>query len=352
MTFPIAAPIAASPMTARQRFRAVMNFQPFDRLPMIEWASWWDQTLARWRGEGLPAGLDRYELYRYFGLDLYLQDWISPRRPTCPAPAGHGQPLILDEAGYERLRPHLFPRPAIDAARWRERFALQASGEAVLWFTLEGFFWFPRTLLGIENHLYAFHDAPALMHRINQDLVDWQLGVLDEIFALGTPDFMTFAEDLSYNHGPMISEPQYREFIHPYYCQVVPRLRERGVWAIVDSDGDVARAAPWFAASGLDGVLPLERQAGVDLARLRQAHPRLRFIGHFDKMVMANGETALRAEFSRLLALAARGGFIPSVDHQTPPGVSLGEYQLYLRLLREYAATAGQLSQAAAGTIA
>jgi hypothetical protein len=31
-----------------------------------------------------------------------------------------------------------------------------------------------------------------------------------------------------------------------------------------------------------------------------------------------------------------KGGFIPSVDHQTPPGVSLEEYRVYLRLLWEY----------------
>jgi hypothetical protein len=30
------------------------------------------------------------------------------------------------------------------------------------------------------------------------------------------------------------------------------------------------------------------------------------------------------------------GGFIPSVDHQTPPGVSLDQYRLYLRLLTQY----------------
>jgi hypothetical protein len=30
------------------------------------------------------------------------------------------------------------------------------------------------------------------------------------------------------------------------------------------------------------------------------------------------------------------GGFIPSVDHQTPPSVSLEEYRAYLRILREY----------------
>jgi len=34
----------------------------------------------------------------------------------------------------------------------------------------------------------------------------------------------------------------------------------------------------------------------------------------------------------------ASGGFIPSVDHQTPPGVSLDQYRLYLRLLDEHTA--------------
>lgn len=38
----------------------------------------------------------------------------------------------------------------------------------------------------------------------------------------------------------------------------------------------------------------------------------------------------------RLLPLMKTGGFIPSVDHQTPPGVSLDQYRLYLRLLNEY----------------
>ena len=41
-------------MTTRERFQAVMNFRPFDRLPLLEWAGWWDKTIQRWRGEGLP----------------------------------------------------------------------------------------------------------------------------------------------------------------------------------------------------------------------------------------------------------------------------------------------------------
>jgi uroporphyrinogen-III decarboxylase len=140
----------------------------------------------------------------------------------------------------------------------------------------------------------------------------------------------------------MISRELFDEFMKPYYDMVVPRLRARGIIPIIDSDGDVTTAVPWFAEAGLAGILPLERQAGVDLAVIRETHPRMCFIGHFDKMTMNRGEAAMRAEFERLLPVARRGGFLVSCDHQTPPGVSYRDYQLYLSLFREYAAEAAR----------
>ncbi len=47
-------------------------------------------------------------------------------------------------------------------------------------------------------------------------------------------------------------------------------------------------------------------------------------------------EEAMREEFERLLPAMKSGGYIPSVDHQTPPGVSLENYWKYLALLKEY----------------
>ena len=74
----------------------------------------------------------------------------------------------------------------------------------------------------------------------------------------------------------------------------------------------------------------------MDVRRLREIAPRLQVIGHFDKMTMTHGREAMRDEFERLLPAMRTGGFIPSVDHQTPPGVSLEQYRIYLRLLGEY----------------
>ncbi len=134
----------------------------------------------------------------------------------------------------------------------------------------------------------------------------------------------------------MISERHFDEFIAPYYRLLVPRLQEMGAVILVDTDGDVTRMVPWLLREGIQGVLPLERQAGVDGMALRKQFPKLCMVGHFDKMTMNKGEQAMRREFERLRPLMASGGFIPSVDHQTPPGVSLDEYRVFRRLLDEY----------------
>ena len=329
-------------MTTRERFQAVMNFQPFDRLPIVEWAGWWDKTVERWRSEGLPADLGGGDINRHFGMDIYYQAWIGSRKEGCPSPSHHGAGIVTDMADYERnVRPYLFPWPAVNEEQWADWAEQQKRGDVALWFSLDGFFWFARGLFGIEPHMYAFYDHPELMHRINEDLSGWLVKVVDNILSICTPDFMTFAEDMSYNHGPMLSKPLFDEFMLPYYRKVTPRLKEAGVITIIDSDGDITEPAAWFEAAGLDGILPLERQAGVDVAEIREMHPTMRFIGCYDKMVMDQGERAMRAEFERLMPVAKQGGLIISCDHQTPPGVSLEAYRLYLRLFREYAVAAG-----------
>jgi hypothetical protein len=322
-----------------ERFRAVMNFEPVDRLPRWEWAMWWDATIARWHEEGLPRTLEFsrvFDLAQYFGLDPYQQFWFSTTEATIEATQHHIEGTVTDMDDYRRIRPRLYPdhSRAIEAMRpWAAR---QARGEAVVWATLEGWFWFPRTLMNIEKLSYAFYDQPELVHAINRDLLEFNLRLLGQMAGVCVPTFLTLAEDMSYNHGPMISRQIFEEFLAPYYRQLVAVLNELGILLIVDTDGDVTLLAPWLQDVGVAGVLPLERQAGVDGLKLRRQFPTLRLIGHFDKMTMDRGEVALRAEFERLVPLMKTGGFIPSVDHQTPPGVSLEQYRLYLRLLEEY----------------
>lgn len=329
--------------TPRRRFLDVLNFRrPADRLPMVEWAPWWDQTTARWEREGLSGGMDLETSQRYFGLDPLLIITAGGRARTCPGPTTHGGPIITDEASYDALLPYLYTDEIIEDAlkAARELKAKHDRGEVILRLWLDGFFWFPRTLLGIESHLYAFYDQPALMHRINSDLAEFNLRVVEALFPVVVPDMVGFAEDMSYNHGPMLSRRSFEAFLAPYYRRVTPAIHAWGARVLNDSDGDISKMIPWMLDAGIEGVYPLERQAGVDIARIRRAYPGFLMMGGYDKMVMWKGVAAMRAEFERILPVMQSGGYVPSVDHQTPPQVSLHDYHAYLRLLDEYCSRA------------
>ncbi len=332
-------------MTVRERFQAISNFRPFDRLPVVEWAPWWDKTIERWHAEGLPKSCaDRYDICRYFDQDVYVQEWPRGVHWECPYNEPSHGAGIFETAGedIEKIVPYLGRWPVFEE-RIRPFVKQHESGDHVFWFTVDGFFWLPRGILGIERHLYAFYDQPDIIHRINRIQADWICRYVDALCKIIKPDFMTFAEDMSYNNGSMLSKDLFDEFMKPYYQMVIPKLKERGIKVIIDSDGDISVPNSWFEEAGIEGILPLERQAGVDVAQLRREHPRQIYIGAYDKMVMNKGEAAMRQEFERLLPVAQKGGFLISCDHQTPPGVSFDDYNLYLGLFREYAEKAGSL---------
>lgn len=315
-------------MNNRTRFQAVMSFQPVDRLPAIESYWWWDKTLERWYEEGLPRELTGHgEIARYLGLDMHRIFWLRPWLPEADS--------INNTTDYDKLVSKIYAEPTWD--RTVKDFALEQSrGDVFLWLQIDGFFWFPRCLLGIDRHLYAFYDQPELIHRINSDLANYTLRLIDKLCRVCRPDLLTFAEDMAYNKGPMLSKECFDEFIAPYYHQVVPMLKNYNIIPMIDCDGNATELIGWLEEAGIEGLSPLERRAGNDIRAIRRQHPQFKILGGFDKTVMHLGETAMRQEFERILPVMRTGGYIPSVDHQTPPDVSLSNYHCYVSLLREY----------------
>ena len=140
-----------------ERFRALMSFQSVDRLPRWEWAMWWDLTIGRWHREGLPARLnDVFEISQYFGLDPYKQFWFSTTDPTIEAVQHHVEGTVSNMDDYLRIRPSLYPDHSLAISAMQPWAKKQTEGELVVWTTLEGFFWFPRTLLGFERLMLSY----------------------------------------------------------------------------------------------------------------------------------------------------------------------------------------------------
>jgi len=326
--------------TPRSRFlKALHNEMPSDRLPMIEWADYWDETLTAWESQGLPKGMSNDEICDYLGLDnlrCFRFDIFGNER--VPWPEIHGAPMITGESDYNELSKLLYCDEAMESILRKAEKIQKAheNGAFSIRIWLEGFFWYPRILFGIEPHMYAFYDSPELMNRMNEDILNFNIKALNKLCNILKPDMLGVAEDMSYNNGPMLSEDMFDEFLLPYYNDFIPFAKKLGIKTLVDTDGDVTKMIPWLIRAGFDGVYPLERQAGVDVVQLKKDFPDFVFFGGYDKMIMDKGEDALRTEFERLLPAMRAGGFIPSCDHQTPPNVTLEDYKIYLNLFEEY----------------
>jgi hypothetical protein len=331
-------------MTASERFGNLVRGKSFDRLPAIEWAPWWDLTINRWRKEGLPADLVYRDIQLYFGLDACIQTYFGVRTKDTPKAPSHGAGILRTAAEYREIKKTMFYDPASYYDReyigWLEK--TRDEGNTIHWFTVEGFFWYPRELFGIEPHLFSFYDDPDLLLEMCRDYTDWLKRVFEYIGNTFRFDFMSFAEDMSYNNGPMLSKEIFDKFLAPFYRDLIPLLKQMDVPVFIDSDGDITRAVDWYAEIGAGGMFPLERQAGVDVALYIEKQPHMTFLGHFDKMCMKFGEESMQKEFDRLLPSCKKGKMIPSVDHQTPPDVSIENYRTYVRLLKEFA---GQVSK-------
>ena len=328
-------------LTASERFRRFLSGESVDRSPAIEWAPWWHLTVNRWRSEGLPPEAKTVEdIQGFFGLDKCLQTSVSCRTAATPKKPGEGLGIMSDEADWEEVRKTLFPpvEKVVSDERFEYLRITHDRGDTLHFFTVEGFFWYPRTMFGIEDHLYSFYDYPELYKRMCEEYSDWLVELFRYVFSRFRFDFMSFAEDMSYNSGPMISKECFDEFLAPFYRKVIPVIHKHGIPVFIDSDGDITMAVDWYASVGADGMFPLERQAGVDVSTYLDKQPQMAFLGHFDKMCMKHGAQAMRAEFARILPSMQRGKVISSVDHQTPPDVSIDNYKAYVSLLHEYAA--------------
>jgi hypothetical protein len=386
-------------MNTRQREHATLSFGTIgDRGAVEETFYPWDLTVRRFAAEGLPRGLadrlldasppspvEKYLQSARFDGVLDYESWLGfdgVRRVAFVLPL-RGLPVHVLEDTDERTLYRDESGRVIDRHKWsgvevNDTYAVsrvgdwldleevaraeeatyynvaaieraygpvragQARGEYSVRMHIEGFYWTPRELMGTEGLSYAFYDAPGLVHRVNEFALSVYREHLPKVLELLPADVLYVQEDISGTNGPLMSPRMFDEFVAPYYRELVPLARKHGVrHVLVDTDGDFRRLVPNFLGVGVDGFLPMDVNAGMDIVSLRREYPRLQFIGGFNKLCIADGPGAIDREFERLLPVVRQGGYIPGADHQVPPSTSLEDYRYYIGRLRQVMHEAG-----------
>ncbi|MDR3145318.1 MAG: uroporphyrinogen decarboxylase family protein [Treponema sp.] len=225
-----------------------------------------------------------------------------------------------------------------------ERAKAAAAKGWVIGSYLVGGYMYLRSLIGPVELLYTFYDNPDLIHRCMRAWLDLADGVYSIMQRDLSIDEILFDEDICYNHGSLISEDMIREFLFPYYSQLLTNVKarqidkSRGLHFQLATDGFSDVVIPLYRELGMDYLGPFEVASGCDVVRTAKEYPDLLITGGFDKRILAAGKDAIDREVDRIMpVMKRRGGYIPTCDHGVPEEVSFDDYLHFRKRLREFA---------------
>jgi len=358
---------------ARERFRAICRFEPVDRAFRFETIGFWPETIERWRGEGLPGEVEVISAYLHFGMDLRMPFFVGGAYDAGFVPAFEEEVfeeteeyriirtvygnVIKEYKGGQSTLPQFLEFPVKDmktfedikwrldpstperlGTDWEQNAHLFNESEFPAYLYMCGLFGMARHLLGFENLMLAYYDSPELIHAIGEHWVKLHTAVIERMAASAKVDAIDFWEDMAYRNASMISPKVFREFMTPYYKQVIDCGRSLGIEVFeVDTDGNVDELIPLFLEVGVNKLLPFEVQAGMDIREVRKKYGKQLIIeGGLDKRALALDFDAIREEVeSKVPALLKDGGYFPGIDHYVPPDVPLENFEYFLKLVRE-----------------
>ena len=200
-----------------------------------------------------------------------------------------------------------------------------------------GGYMFLRSLMGPEDIMYVFYDNPELVRDCMQTWLELSDAVIAKHQEYITFDELYIAEDICYNHGPLISPDMMREFLFPYYQQLISNMKSRQIdksrklYIQLDTDGDLRPVIDVYKEGiDIDMLDPFEVASGCDVVEIGKDYPWLIMSGGIDKRMLSEDLDSLDRYLDGILpVMRQRGGFIPTCDHGVPPEVPWKNYLHY-----------------------
>jgi len=206
-----------------------------------------------------------------------------------------------------------------------------------------GGYMYLRCLIGPMNLPLFCYDHPEIIHDCMKTWLELADNVIAEHQKHIVVDELYLGEDICYNHGPLISPTMIKEFLLPYYQQLIINIKTRQassgrhLYFHIDSDGFVVPIIPLYREIGMDVMSPFEVASGCDVIREGQTFPDMALFGGIDKRILAKTIKEIDKHLDRILpAMYKRGGYIPTCDHGVPEEVSFENYMHYRNRVLEF----------------
>jgi uroporphyrinogen decarboxylase len=372
-------------MNNRERLKAILNYESYDRLPVLHFG-FWTETLGKWASEGhlgadeirgVDDGNDKENaISRRLGFDfnyyttftdrsgfsslfpafetIVLEEFadgsyhyrnedgvIELRKKgvvSIPGEIGHS---LVDRASWESL---YLPRLQFSEDRFDEGILRRLAGGSKdrtepLGLYCKSLFGQIRSWMGVEGISYLQYDDEALYREMIDTVGELSFQIVQRLLASGIEfDFAHYWEDICFKNGPLVSPEVFAKLVGPHYRRINDLLNSHGITTIsLDCDGCIDKLIPVWLENGVNTMFPIEVGTwGGSIGPWRGSYGRrIRGVGGMDKRVLALDYAAIDLEIERLKALVDLGGFIPCPDHRLPIDAEWDNVSYYCDRMRK-----------------
>jgi uroporphyrinogen decarboxylase len=355
-------------MNNRQRLLAVLNYENYDRMPIVHFG-FWTLLLEKWVNErhlkpheiinvddgspnerfiaeklgfdfnyyttyqdlsGFSSLFPAFEpkhirdhadgSYEYFNEDGVI---ILQKEATVSIPFEIDH-LLKDRASWEE---HYLPRLQYSEERFDkaaiQKLAFESKTRSEpLGIYCKSLFGQIRNWLGLQEISYLYADDEDLYIEILNTVGELVYKTTKRILESGIIfDFAHFWEDICFKNGPMVVPSIFAEKVGPHYHNITNLVKQHKIEIIsLDCDGVIDSLLPIWFENGINTMFPIE--VGTWKASIipwrEKFGKKLRGVGGVNKHVLSKDEAAIDQEIERLKPLVALGGYIPCPDHRLP----------------------------------
>ncbi len=367
-------------MTDRERVKAILHYENYDRMPLVHFGSW-SELYDVWLAEGKMTESDykdyksgRRDLFREFGFDFEWGAQISVGGALNPGfeykelerdaegnvtyvngsglieqrrdgaisiPKTIGTLLDGREAWEKLYKPKLTPGEHRYNRAGYKSFAegFNKTSDKPVGIFAGSFYGWIRDMLGVEALSYLAADDEELYAELIAAVGELNYNGVKVMLECGIrPDFAHMWEDICFKNGPLVNPEVFAEYVGPQYKRVTDLLGEYDCDIVsLDCDGCIDKLVPIWLENGVNVMFPIEVgtwEASIEPWRKKYGKGLLG-VGGMNKLVLSRDYAAVDAELERLRRLVELGGFIPCPDHRLPPGTKWENVQYYCDRFRK-----------------
>ncbi len=283
-------------MNSRERVIAALERRVPDRVPYFECVI--DPHVI----EALRPGADYYEFNDWLGMDTVGQNRSSWSRENIEF-VDEARGLFRDKWGVirafgpestpapvegpiqrpEDLKTYRPPDPeAPDVLGAIPEIVARYKGQKAITAICRDAFFNPAFLRGTTQFLMDMIDNPRLVHELIELTLSHDLRAMQRMVQAGV-DVVVFGDDYADKNSTLMSPRHFKQFILPGLKRCVDAAHAAGAYVVKHTDGNIMPILDMIVATGIDGLNPLEPQAGMDIGVIKERYgKRVALVGNID----------------------------------------------------------------------